>query len=57
MKRPIPSKKFQCGGVDDHMLDQPEFYRFPVVGPKRSQIVYLALEGTKNPSEELSTAS
>jgi len=38
----------------DRRLDQPEFYRFPVVGPKRSQIIYLALEGTKNPSEELS---
>ena len=41
----------------DRRLDQPEFYRFPVVGPKRSQIIYLALEGTKNPSEELSIAS
>jgi DNA anti-recombination protein RmuC len=30
----------------DRRLDQPEFYRFPVVGAKRSQIIYLALEGT-----------
>jgi hypothetical protein len=35
-------------------LDQPAFYRFPVIGSKRSLIVYVALEGTKNPSGELS---
>jgi hypothetical protein len=37
-------------------LDQSAFYRFPIVGPKRSLIIYVALEGTKNPSGELSIA-
>jgi hypothetical protein len=39
-------------------LDQPAFYRFPIVGPKRSLIIYVSLEGTKkNPSGELTIAT
>jgi hypothetical protein len=38
-------------------LDQPAFYRFPLIGPKRSLIMYVAPEGTKNPRGELSIAN